>query len=83
MSGARKRRSGGRANRVAARQSSVAVETATFIERKIPCFEILNQEALELIEYNADTLLEEVGIEFREAPAALELLSAAGAEIDG
>ena len=83
MSGARKRRSGGRANRVAARQSSVAVETSTFIERKIPCFEILNQEALELIEYNADTLLEEVGIEFREAPAALELLSAAGAEIDG
>ena len=83
MSGARKRRSGGRANRVAARQASVAVETATFIERKIPCFEILNQEALELIEYNADTLLEEVGIEFREAPAALELLSAAGAEIDG
>ena len=74
MSGARKRRSGGRANRVAARQSSVAVETSTFIERKIPCFEILNQEALELIEYNADTLLEEVGIEFREAPAALELL---------
>ena len=83
MSGARKRRSGGRANRVAARQASVAVETATFIERKIPCFEILNQEALELIEYNADTLLEEVGIEFREAPAALELLNAAGAEIDG
>ena len=83
MSGARKRRSGGRANRVAARQSSVAVETSTFIERKIPCFEILNQEALELIEYNADTLLEEVGIEFREAPAALESLSAAGAEIDG
>lgn len=83
MSGARKRRSGGRANRVAARQSSVAVETSTFIERKIPCFEILNQEALELIEYNADTLLEEVGIEFREAPAALELLNAAGAEIDG
>ena len=35
------------------------------ILRKIPCFEVMNQEALEIIEQNADTVLEEVGLEFR------------------
>ena len=54
-----------------------------FIDRKIPYFEVLNDEALETIEYNAETVLEEIGIEFRDFPEALELLSNAGADIDG
>ena len=54
-----------------------------FIDRKIPYFEVLNDEALETIEYNAETVLEEIGIEFRDFPEALELLRNAGADIDG
>ena len=57
--------------------------SAAFIERKIPYFEILSEEALELIENNADTVLEEIGIEFKEFPKALELFKEAGADVDG
>ena len=46
-------------------------------------FEVLSDEGLELIESNADTILEQVGIDFRDAPEARDLLQAAGAEVDG
>jgi trimethylamine--corrinoid protein Co-methyltransferase len=36
-----------------------------YITRKIPVYEVLGEEGLALIERNADTLLEETGIEFR------------------
>lgn len=58
-------------------------ELPAWIDRRIPCFEVLDSEALELIERNADTVLEEIGIEFREFPRALELLKEAGAGVDG
>jgi trimethylamine--corrinoid protein Co-methyltransferase len=45
--------------------------------------EVLSDEGLSLIEENADTILEQVGIDFRDAPDALELLAGAGAEVDG
>ncbi len=56
---------------------------AAWIERKIPRLEVLDAEALELIEHNADTVLAEIGIEFREFPQALKLWKDAGADIDG
>ena len=77
-----RKRGGGRSARIKARQSHVK-ETTTFIERKIPFFDVLNEEALELIEHNAETVLEEIGIEFREFKPALTLLKDAGAEVDG
>jgi len=58
-------------------------DTVTFIDRNIPYFEALNEEALELIEYNAETVLEEIGIEFRDYPRALQCLKEAGADISG
>ena len=58
-------------------------ELAAWIDRRIPCFEVLDTEALELIEHNADTVLKEIGIEFREFPRALELMKEAGADVDG
>ncbi|MEM7209430.1 MAG: trimethylamine methyltransferase family protein [Pseudomonadota bacterium] len=79
----RKRRSGGGR---AARQHARAVSTAPvapFIERKIPYFELLSDEQLELIENNAETVLEEIGIEFRDDPAALDMLRDAGADVQG
>ena len=77
-----RRRTAGRDAKRAARQKA-ATSTAAFIERKIPFFEVLDTEALELIEHNADTVLEEIGIEFKDFPQALALFKAAGADIDG
>ena len=82
MRKAGRKRGGGRSARIAARQSKVN-EITTSIERRIPYFDVLNEEALGLIEHNAETVLEEIGIEFREFEPALKLLREAGADIDG
>ncbi|MEM7431524.1 MAG: trimethylamine methyltransferase family protein [Pseudomonadota bacterium] len=78
----RRRRSAGREAKRAARQQKPAA-TAAYIDRKIPYFDLLNEEALELIEHNAETVLEEIGIEFKDFPEALELFKTAGADVDG
>ncbi len=57
--------------------------TATWIDRKLPYVEVLNEAGLELIEHNAETVLEEIGVEFREFPRALALWKNAGADVDG
>jgi trimethylamine--corrinoid protein Co-methyltransferase len=75
-------RGGGGAARRAA-HSAVRIETAKYIERKIPNYEILNEEAIEIIEYNADTVLEEIGVNFVDNPKALERWRAAGADVSG
>jgi trimethylamine--corrinoid protein Co-methyltransferase len=54
-----------------------------FITRKIPCYEVLGTEGLELLEHNADTILQEIGIDFREDPEALQLFRNAGADVTG
>ena len=79
--GRRRGRGGGGAARRAER-SAVSFETAKWIERRIPVFEILDEEALEIIENGAETILEEIGVNFVENPAALELWREAGAEIE-
>ncbi|MEI4469804.1 trimethylamine methyltransferase family protein [Frigidibacter sp. MR17.24] len=78
---ARGRSGGGAARR--AERSAVHFETARFIERNIPDLALLNDEALELIEHNAETVLEEIGVNFVENPAALDLWRAAGADVRG
>jgi trimethylamine--corrinoid protein Co-methyltransferase len=44
---------------------------------------MLSEEGLELIENNAETVLEEIGIEFNDFPQALKLFKEAGADVDG
>ncbi|MBE1282301.1 MAG: trimethylamine methyltransferase [Rhodobacteraceae bacterium] len=78
----RRGRGGGGAARRAER-SSVSFETAKYIERNIPNFEVLNEEALEIIEANAETVLAEVGVNFVSNPAALERWKNAGADVEG
>ncbi len=78
----RRRRSGGRSARQTARQQSQLAD-APFIERSIPHYDILDEQGLSLIEENADRVLEEIGIEFREFPEALDLFSKAGATVEG
>jgi trimethylamine---corrinoid protein Co-methyltransferase len=81
VAGRRARGGGGSARR--AERTAVSFETARFIQRNIPNFEILNEEALQIIEWNADTVLEEIGVNFVENPAALDLWRAAGADVRG
>ncbi len=78
----RRARGGGGAARRAER-TAVSVETARYIERNIPNFEVLTPEAIEIIEANAETVLAEIGVNFVNNPAALERWRAAGAEVDG
>jgi trimethylamine---corrinoid protein Co-methyltransferase len=78
----RRRRSGGREARAAARLHAVA-EKVPFITRTLAPFEVLGEEGLATIEHNADTILEQVGIEFREAPDALALMREAGCDVEG
>ena len=78
----RRARGGGGAARRAER-TAVSVETAKYIERNIPNYEVLTEEALQVIEANAETVLAEIGVNFVDNPAALDLWRAAGAEIDG
>lgn len=83
MAEARTRRRGGGGAARRAERTAVSFECAKFITRNIPNLEILNEEAMEIIEYNAETVLEEVGVNFVENPAALQRWKEAGADVDG
>ncbi|MEL7090329.1 MAG: trimethylamine methyltransferase family protein [Pseudomonadota bacterium] len=80
--GRRRGRGGGGAARRAER-SAVSFETAKYIQRNIPNFEVLNDEALEIIEHNAETVLEEIGVNFPDNPRALERWRDAAADVQG
>ena len=56
---------------------------APYIVRRIPRFEVLDDTGLSIIERNADRILEETGIEFREDPEVLDIFRKAGAQVDG
>ena len=79
---ARKTRSRGRAARIAER-TRVKTEAAAYIERKVPTYEVAPVETLELIENNADLILEEIGIEFRDDAEAIDIWKQAGASVEG
>ena len=44
---------------------------------------MLGEEGLALIEHNADTILQEIGIDFRDDPEALQIWQDAGADVKG
>ncbi len=77
-----RRASGGAAARRAARRGG-GLEQLRYITREIPVFEALSESGLALIEANAETILEEIGIEFRDDAEALGLWKDAGAEVTG
>ncbi len=77
-----KKRRGGRADRIARASNDVAT-IVPYITRKIPYTEVLDEEGLQLIEANAETILNETGIEFRDDPEALQIWKDAGADVQG
>ncbi|MEM7250700.1 MAG: trimethylamine methyltransferase family protein [Pseudomonadota bacterium] len=78
----RSRRRSGRAARREARVTESA-PIRSFVERAIPTYELLGEEGLALIEANAETVLQETGVEFRDAPQALDRWRKAGASVNG
>jgi len=76
------RRGGGAAER-RQRRSGGGRTQLKYISRNIPLYEVLSEEGLAIIERNADTVLEEIGIEFREDPEALAMWREAGADVRG
>ncbi len=72
----------GRAARQAARVSK-AIEQQRFLTRQLAPVEVLSAEGLELIEHNADTLLEQVGVEIVGYDEALGIFRRAGADVNG
>lgn len=81
--GRRSRRGGGgRAARQAARTAGAAVYTP-YIKRRIGTFDPFREEDLQTIEANAETVLAEIGIDFRDDPESLDIWQQAGASVDG
>jgi len=78
----RHRAAGGRAARIAARTAARG-EHQAYVTRVLKPVEVLDEEGLATIEANADRILQEVGIEFRGDPFALETLRNAGATVNG
>jgi len=79
---ARERRGGGRSRR-AARAANAESTAPAYIKRKIPYYEILDDASLSIIEDNAETILEEIGINFTDDQETLDIFRDAGASIDG
>jgi trimethylamine--corrinoid protein Co-methyltransferase len=77
-----RRRGGGREARQA-RRAQGSVSAPPFITRKLPVYEVLGEEGLARVEDQADWILEEIGLEFRGDPEALQLWKDAGTEVKG
>ena len=77
-----RRRAGGRSARVARRQNGAAAKPSS-VKRRIPIYELLDEEALQTLETHADWILKEIGIEFRGDEEALTLFRDAGATVIG
>ncbi|MCR9255480.1 MAG: trimethylamine methyltransferase family protein [Alphaproteobacteria bacterium] len=78
----RGRGGGGREARRAARETK-AVRQLHYINRNIPPYQVMSEEALVRIEENADIILQEIGVEFRDDPEAIQIWKDAGADVDG
>jgi trimethylamine--corrinoid protein Co-methyltransferase len=78
----RRGRSGGRAARQAARLAA-HVEHVPYLTRTLAPYEVLSEEGLSLIERNAETILEEVGVIVHDHPETVARFAEAGADVDG
>ena len=77
------RRESARDRAKARAEENLALTAPAFAERKIPYYDFLDEESLVKIEDHADWLIQEIGIEFRDDPVALEIWKEAGADVVG
>ncbi|RDB43149.1 trimethylamine methyltransferase [Halomonas sp. DQ26W] len=64
-------------------QGGTQAAAPPYATRQIPHYEVLEEEGLAIIEHNADTILEEVGIDFRDDEEVLQIWRDAGADVQG
>ncbi len=75
------RRARGGADVRRAMRTSTEVKQAGYIRRKIKLYEPYSDDQLELIERNAETVLQETGIDFYEDEEAVAMWKAVGADV--
>jgi trimethylamine---corrinoid protein Co-methyltransferase len=78
----RSRNAGGADARRASRVNQV-IPPSGYIRSKIKLYEPFSDEQLEIIENNAETILEEIGIDFRDDAESLAMWKDAGADVQG
>ena len=78
-----RRRAGGRSARAERRRGGKTAAPPGVIARRIPAYELLDEDALLRLEAHADWILREIGIEFRGDDEALRLFRGAGATVTG
>jgi trimethylamine--corrinoid protein Co-methyltransferase len=76
-----RRRAAGRGERAARVRASKP--HPAFLTCSFPPLRVLAEEGLALIEENADTILQEIGMEFRGDPEVLDILRKAGVDVRG
>ena len=79
----RSRRGGGRDARRTLRSGGATQLSTPYLVRHVPLYEMLSDEGAEIIENNAEIILEEIGIEFKDDPEALDILRDHGADVQG
>ncbi len=74
-----------RRNRVSRDRQSAqkGVPASPHIRRKLPFFDVLDEERLVKLEAQVDWIIQDVGLAFRDDPEALRIWKQAGARIDG
>lgn len=73
----------GRSARREARASGAGGLGLPYITRGIPIYDVLSDEGAAQIEAQADVILQEIGIEFRDDPETIAIWKEAGADIQG
>jgi trimethylamine---corrinoid protein Co-methyltransferase len=76
-------RNSGRRRRRSAGSEVAAAPAPAYLKRAAPPYEFLSEDSLQRIEDQADRLLAQVGIDFRDDPASLEYVKNAGADVRG
>ncbi len=72
---------GGSDARRAQRRSKFDVTPLPYIQRQIPVFDVLTDEGLEIIENNAEIIMEEIGIVIKDDAEVVRLWCDAGADV--
>ena len=85
MSGNRRRggrrERGGSGARRALRSRRFDTTPLPYIQRNVPVFDVLSDEGLEIIEDNAEVIMEEVGIAIKDDPDTVAMWRDAGADV--
>ena len=76
-----RRERGGSGARRQRRSRRFDTSALPYIQRNVPVFDVLSQEGLEIIENNAEVIMEEVGIAIKDDPDTVAMWRDAGADI--